>query len=61
MTLWAGPAAGMRSTISNISSMDRSLSKLQEMVKDREAWGTAAHRVAKSRTTERLNSSSYRL
>ena len=43
------------------NSMDRSLSKLQEMVKDREAWGTAAHRVAKSRTTEQLNSSSYRL
>ena len=31
-------------------SMDMSLSKLQEMVKDREAWHTAVHRVAKSRT-----------
>ena len=31
-------------------SMDMSLSKLQEMVKDREAWHTAVHRVAKSWT-----------
>ena len=33
-----------------IDSMDRRLSKLQEMVKDREAWSVAVHRVAKSRT-----------
>ena len=31
-------------------SMDMSLSKLQEMVKDREDWRAAAHGVAKSRT-----------
>ena len=31
-------------------SMDMSLSKLQEIVKDREAWHAAAHMVTKSRT-----------
>ena len=31
-------------------SMDVSLSELQEMVKDREAWLAAIHGVAKSRT-----------
>ena len=36
--------------------MDMSLSKVQEMVKDREAWWSAVHRVAKSNMTERLNS-----
>ena len=32
------------------NSIDMSLSKLQEMVKDREAWRAEAHGVVKSQT-----------
>ena len=33
-----------------IDSMDMNLSKLQEIVKDREAWHVAVHGVTKSQT-----------
>ena len=40
----------------HLDSMDVSLSKLQELVTDREAWHAAIHGVTKSRThLERMN------
>ena len=41
----------MRRLDSMVNSMDINLCKFQEIVKDREAWHAAIHRVAESDTT----------
>ena len=48
---WEGLGAGGKGDDSGITdSVDVSLSELQEMVMDREAWRAAIHEVAKNQT-----------
>ena len=37
-----------------IASVDMSLGKLQEIVKDKEAWCAAVHRITESETAEQM-------
>ena len=49
--LRTGVAGGYRGWLDDVTdSLDMSLGKLQEIVKGREAWRSAAHEVTKSQT-----------